>query len=82
MIDDYIVDFYCAKAGLVIELDGSQHYEAAGILRDQIRTSCLERHDLLVLRIPNNAVNENLRGVCAYIDAVVQYRLSKKARSV
>ena len=82
VIDDYIVDFYCAKAGLVIELDGSQHYEAADILRDQIRTSCLERHDLLVLRIPNNAVNENLRGVCAYIDAVVQYRLSKKARSV
>ena len=82
VIDDYIVDFYCAKAGLVIELDGSQHYEAAGVLRDQVRTAQIERHDLLVLRIPNNAVNENLRGVCEYIDAVVQYRLSKKARSV
>lgn len=72
------MDFYCAKAGLVIELDGSQHYEAAGVLRDQVRTAQIERHDLLVLRIPNNAVNENLRGVCEYIDAVVQYRLSKK----
>ena len=78
VIDDYIVDFYCAKAGLVIELDGSQHYEAAGLLRDQIRTDHIERHGLLVLRIPNNTVNENLRGVCAYIDAAVQYRLSKK----
>ena len=78
MIDDYIVDFYCAKAGLVIELDGSQHYEAAGLLRDQIRTAQIERHGLLVLRIPNNAVNENLRGVCEYIDAAVRYRLSKR----
>ena len=32
IIGNYIVDFYCAKAGLVIELDGSQHYEAADIL--------------------------------------------------
>ncbi len=41
VIDDYIVDFYCAKAGLIIELDGSQHYEEAGRQYDGIRTERL-----------------------------------------
>ena len=72
VIDNYIVDFYCHEARLVIELDGSQHYEKAGLLRDQIRTEWIEQRGLAVLRIPNNAVWENFEGVCAYIDEAVK----------
>ena len=36
--DNYIADFYCHSAGLIIELDGSQHYTEYGLLKDKIRT--------------------------------------------
>ena len=80
VIDRYIADFYCNQAKLVIELDGSQHYEPKGMLADQIRTSKLESRGLLVIRIPNNAVTQNFRGVCEYIDMVVQQRMDNKTR--
>ena len=63
----YIADFYIAEAKLVIELDGSQHYEPQEIEHDRIRTSYLESLGLKVLRIPNNAINENFSGVCECI---------------
>lgn len=72
VIDNYIVDFYCSKARLIIELDGSQHYEGKGQLRDRIRTERIEARGLTVVRIPNNEVTENLSGVCEYIDLMVQ----------
>lgn len=72
VIDNYIADFYCHDARLVIELDGSQHYETQGLLRDQIRTERMEQRGLTVLRIPNNAVRNNFDGVCAYIDAFLK----------
>ena len=68
VIDRYIADFYCHAARLVIELDGSQHYEEQGLLRDKIRTERIESRGLTVLRIPNNEINRNFRGVCEYID--------------
>ncbi len=71
-IGNYIVDFYCAKAQLVIELDGSQHYETAKQEKDAARTSFLESCGLQVIRIPNNAVNEHFRGVCDYIDSQIR----------
>ena len=80
VIDRYIADFYCAQAKLVIELDGSQHYEPKGMLADQIRTTKLENRGLLVIRIPNNAVMQNFRGVCEYIDMMVQQRIENKTR--
>lgn len=67
----YIVDFYSAKAKLVIELDGSQHYGAEQVAKDAERTAFLNGYGLQVIRIPNHEVSENLEGVCAYIDAVV-----------
>lgn len=76
VIDDYIVDFYCHKAKLIVELDGSQHYEEAGMLKDSIRTAKIEKRNLLVIRIPNNAVNRNFRGVCEHIDRAVKERIS------
>ena len=76
VIDRYIADFYCHAARLVIELDGSQHYEDAGLLKDFIRTERIEERGLTVVRIPNNAVNRNFRGVCEYIDYAVKHALN------
>ena len=76
VIGDFIVDFYCHKARLVVELDGSQHYEDTGIHSDQIRTQTLEKRGLLVLRIPNNAINQKFTGVCEYIDSTVKHRVT------
>ncbi len=70
-IGRYIVDFYCAKAQLVVELDGSQHYLDNQILADEERTNYLNEYGITVLRIPNNEVNDNFRGVCEYIDLAV-----------
>ncbi len=72
-IDRYIVDFYCAKAKLAIELDGSGHYEF-GEEYDRERDRVLGTYGIKVLRIPNNEVNRNLRGVCETIDAEIKKR--------
>ena len=74
VIDRYIVDFYCHDARLVVELDGSQHYDPKEQERDRIRTMELQKRGLLVVRIPNNEVNQNFRGVCEYIDRYVRQR--------
>lgn len=74
-IDKYIVDFYCSKAKLVIELDGSQHYTAEGMEYDGIRTEVLEQYNLFVLRFSNYDVDNNFRGVCEMIDAKVKERI-------
>ena len=67
-IGNYIVDFYIASAKLVIELDGSQHYAPNEMKRDKERTAFLKQYGLTVLRIPNNEVMQNFRGVCECID--------------
>ena len=74
---NYIVDFYCAMANMVVELDGSQHYEEDSIEKDTERTKFLESCGLFVIRIPNNEVNNNFRGVCEYIDLRVKQSLSQ-----
>ena len=71
----YIADFYCAEARLVIELDGSGHYTAEGKRHDEIRTAFLEGYGISVVRISNTAIN-NFRGVCGYIDRIVEQSLS------
>ncbi len=76
VIENYIADFYCAKAKLVIEIDGSQHFENDGLIKDQIRTKHLEKYNLEILRIPNNEINNNFEGVCDYIDYTVKGRIN------
>ncbi|MBQ8768687.1 MAG: endonuclease domain-containing protein [Oscillospiraceae bacterium] len=76
----YILDFYCAEAKLVIELDGSQHYEDGNLEKDAERTAFLKEYDLAVIRIPNNDISKNFRGVCEYIDAAVRQSLSQKSK--
>mgnify|MGYP002508780032 CR=1 FL=1 len=80
IILDYIVDFICLDKGLIIELDGSQHYENANIEKDAQRTAFLENYGLTVIRIPNNEVNCNFRGICEYIDTAVKQSLSQKSK--
>ena len=75
-IDSYIVDFYCHQAKLVIEIDGTQHFETDGQEYDAARTLKLEQLGLQVLRISNLQVNEEFANVCAYIDQAVKNSLS------
>ena len=75
----YIADFYSAEARLIIELDGSQHYEDWNVEKDAERTAFLESSGLAIIRIPNNEVMQNFRGVCEYIDAIVKQSLSQKS---
>ena len=67
-IGNYIVDFYCAKAGLVIELDGGGHYTEEQAEKDALRTKDLEGMKLTVIRICNLDIDRNFRGVCEHID--------------
>ena len=72
-IGNYIADFYCARARLVIELDGGGHYTAEQTEKDEIRTKNLEAMNLTVMRICNPDVDRNFSGVCEYIDRTVRY---------
>ena len=74
-IGNYIVDFYCFRAKLVVELDGSQHCEQSEIDYDQKRTVYLESKGLKVVRVSNLDVMQRFRAVCEMIDIVVKERL-------
>ena len=71
-IGDYIVDFYCHKARIAIELDGSGHYESEQIQKDMQRTECLNQQGVTVLRFTNIDVQRNFYGVCTVIDETVK----------
>ena len=73
--DGYIADFYCFQAKLVVELDGSQHYEPEEAEYDKKRTKHLESLGLVVLRFSNLDVARQFRAVCETIDNAVQNRL-------
>ena len=79
-IGNYIVDFYCAKAQLVIELDGGGHYHPAQAENDCVRTEELKHMNLTVIRICNSDVDRNFRGVCEYIDLAVKQSLPQAAK--
>ncbi len=74
-IGDYIVDFYCDRAKLVIELDGSQHYEPPGQQHDQERTRVLETMGIHVIRFSNLDVIQNFDGVCQTIQMALDSRI-------
>ena len=67
VIGQYIVDFYCASANLVIEIDGSQHYEVEGISDDAARDDFLMNIGLTVKRYSNSDINQDFEGVCSDI---------------
>ena len=64
VIGRYIVDFYCAQAKLIIEVDGSQHYDESGIASDKQRDNYFISQGYTVLRYSNRDVNVNFKAVC------------------
>ena len=74
VIRSFIVDFYCASAKLVIELDGSQHYSEHGIAYDDRRSAILESYGLMILRFTNRQIDQEFDAVCRMIDHVITER--------
>ncbi len=79
VIGNYIADFYCARARLIIELDGGGHFTPEQIARDQLRTQELASMNVSVMRICNMDIDRNFTGVCEYIDLTVQNSLPQSA---
>ena len=77
VLGKYIADFYSAEAKLVIEIDGSQHYEEEAKEYDRERTAFLEQYGLKVIRFTNGQINDNFCGVCKYIDKIIEESLNK-----
>ena len=77
IIGNYIVDFYCDKAKLIVELDGSQHYMVTGEAKDIERDNFLNSLNLKVLRFSNADINKHFYEVCTVIDNTVKERFRK-----
>ena len=74
VIGEYIVDFFCHKAKLIVELDGGGHYESEQIKKDILRTEYLSSQGLKVLRFTNLDIQKNFHSVCEEIDKQVKQR--------
>ncbi len=74
-IGNYIADFYCFRAKLVVELDGGGHYTPEAIQKDSARTRAMEQYGLKVIRFCNTDIDKNFYGVCTVIDREVTCRL-------
>ena len=70
IIGSYIVDFYCAKAGIVIEIDGVQHYWKKQYLYDKKRTEKLESYGLQVIRFTNKEIDTKFESICIFMDKI------------
>ena len=71
----YIVDFYCAACNLVVEIDGSRHYEPETALQDAARTAYLEGLGLRVVRFSNYDVDAHFEAVCLTIESIVREQM-------
>ena len=67
IIGNFIVDFYCSKTRLIIELDGGQHYGEEGMRKDKKRDAYLKNIGLKIVRFSDREVFENLNGVLGKI---------------
>ena len=76
----YIVDFYCASAKLIVELDGHQHDSIDAQEHDSLRTQAFESAELTVIRFKNEDVENHFRAVCQAIDQAVKQRLGRIPR--
>ncbi len=80
VIGNYIVDFYCAQAKVVIELDGSQHYVDEGLKSDALRDAYFAELGIKVLRYSNADVNQQFARVCEDILQKLSVRLSESEK--
>ena len=78
VIGSYIVDFYCPKAKLVIELDGSQHYDEETLQYDAQRTLYLNQHGIEVIRYTNRDIHIRFKAICEDIHNHVQSRIDNE----
>jgi len=67
IIGDYIVDFYCPKVSVVVEIDGGQHYEKEALSSDELRDKTLGQRGIKVIRYNNTEVMENPDGVLSHL---------------
>ena len=67
IIGNYIADFYCHEAKLVIELDGSQHMTPDTFAYDTARTTYFHSLNIEVIRYYNSDINNYFKGVCEHI---------------
>lgn len=77
-IGNYIVDFYCAKSHLAVEIDGSQHFEDNGLESDAMRTNELQKLGVQMIRFSNREINDEFKAVCQQIDVTVHKLINKK----
>jgi very-short-patch-repair endonuclease len=75
IIDTYILDFYCAKAKLDIEIDGNQHLSIGNEEHDAIRTGKLNQFNIAVVRFTNTQINQCFEDVCRQIDSLIKQHL-------
>ena len=73
-IGNYIADFYCAKAKLVIEIDGIQHFDEDAFKYDMRRTKAINRLGVEVIRFSNEEVNREFEEVCHAINEAIKER--------
>ncbi|WP_019671864.1 endonuclease domain-containing protein [Psychrobacter lutiphocae] len=72
---NFIVDFYCPSAKLIIECDGHQHYTKQGLEADINRDNCLQDIGLLTLRYKNKRILTQTIDVISHIESVIRSRL-------
>ena len=80
IIGEYIVDFYCPQAKIIVELDGMHHTEKDRAEYDAVRTEFLASGGYLVMRFSNDMVDRQFASVCERIDQVIQERLTQMQR--
>ena len=80
IIGNYIADFYCHKASLVVEIDGSQHFEKDKMEYDRVRTSYLNALGIKVIRFSNFEVDKEFYEVCSDINRTVEQRIDDVLR--
>ncbi len=73
----FIADFYCSKAKLVIEIDGSQHFSEEGLEYDALRSEIINKFGVEVIRFSNYDIDNNFESVCRTIDKTVSERTSE-----
>ena len=78
IIGNYIADFYCSAARIVIEIDGAQHFTPDGKPHDEARTETLNRYGLMVLRFTNSDVDYRFDAVCGMIDKIIMQRIEEE----
>ena len=79
VLGPYIADFYCAKAGLIIEIDGKQHCTESGFAHDTVRTHFFENYGLKVVRLTNFQIHFQFNECCQYLENILRERIMERA---